>query len=87
MPELFASGRVVDLVVGFMAIEAMGLLAYHRRTGHGLAPAQVAGNLLPGFLMLLALRAALTGAAWPWISLWLLASLGAHLADLRSRWR
>lgn len=86
MPELFASGRAVDLVVGFMALEALVLVIYRRRTGRGLEPVALAGMLLPGLLMLLALRAALTGAAWPWIAGWLLASLAAHLLDLRSRW-
>ena len=46
-------------------------------------PASAAGlRLLPGALMVLALRAALTGADWPWVALALAASLPAHLADL-----
>jgi hypothetical protein len=36
-------------------------------------------------MMLLALRAALTGLAWPWIALALAASFPAHLADLARR--
>jgi hypothetical protein len=36
--------------------------------------------------LLLALRAALLGASWPRIALWLLAALVAHLSDLRLRW-
>jgi hypothetical protein len=48
-----------------------------------------AGNaalrLLPGALMLLALRASLTGVAWPWIALALAASFPVHLADLARR--
>ncbi|MET3827605.1 MULTISPECIES: hypothetical protein [Sphingomonas] len=42
-------------------------------------------RLLPGAMMLLALRAALTGLAWPWIALALAASFPAHLADLARR--
>ena len=42
-------------------------------------------RLLPGALMLLALRAALTGAGWPWIALALAASFPAHLADIARR--
>jgi hypothetical protein len=42
-------------------------------------------RLLPGALMLLALRAALLGLCWPWIALALAASFPAHLADLRRR--
>ena len=40
-------------------------------------------RLLPGALLLLGLRAALTGLAWPWIALPLALSFPAHLADLR----
>lgn len=39
-------------------------------------------RLGPGALMLLALRAALTGLDWRWIALPLLASFPVHLADL-----
>lgn len=41
--------------------------------------------LLPGALMVLALRAALTSDAWLPVAGWLAASLPAHLADLRRR--
>jgi hypothetical protein len=43
--------------------------------------------LLPGVCLMLALRAALAGSAWPWVPLALAAALLAHLADLRARWR
>ena len=39
-------------------------------------------RLAPGALMLVALRAALTGADWRWIALPLLLSFPVHLADL-----
>ena len=42
-------------------------------------------RLLPGALMMLALRAALTGMGWPWIALALAASFPAHLADISRR--
>ncbi len=53
------------------------------RGGWGVADA--AFRLLPGALMLLATRGALTGAAWPWVALPLLASFPVHLLDLRRR--
>ena len=40
---------------------------------------------LPGALILLAVRAALTGAGWPWVAAALAASFPAHLLDLRRR--
>jgi hypothetical protein len=41
--------------------------------------------VLPGAFLVLALRAALTGAAWPWIALPLALAFPAHLADLAGR--
>jgi hypothetical protein len=41
--------------------------------------------LAPGACLVLAVRAAMTGAGWMWIALWLLASLPFHLADLARR--
>jgi hypothetical protein len=43
--------------------------------------------LAPGSCLLLAARAALTGASWVWVSSLLLLALGIHLVDLRQRWQ
>jgi hypothetical protein len=86
MSDLFASGRIVDLILGLMVIEGVVLFAYHRTTGRGIAPAVVIPNLVAGGALLLALRGALVGASWGWIALCLAAGLVAHLADLRHRW-
>lgn len=85
MSELFATGRIVDLILGFMAVEGLALAILRRRIGRGLALADVAANLLSGFCLLLALRAALVGAWWGWTALALAAALTAHLADLKRR--
>jgi hypothetical protein len=42
-------------------------------------------RLLPGALMIVALRAALTGAGWPAVALPVALSFPIHLADLRRR--
>lgn len=87
MAEFFSSGHVVDLIIALMVIEALVLLAWRRRLGHGIASGALLASLLAGFFLLLALRGALTGAAWPVIALWLAAALGAHLGDLKGRWK
>ena len=87
MQELFASGHVVDLILVLMVAEALVLGLYHRRTGRGLAPGVLVTVLLAGGFLMLALRAALVGAGWPWIALFLGLGLVAHLADLVGRWR
>jgi hypothetical protein len=45
----------------------------------------VAWNLAAGACLLLALRAALTQAGWPWVALFLTAALVAHIGDFRRR--
>ena len=87
MAELFASGRVVDLILGLMALEGAGLLLLRARTGRGPAPAALLAFLLAGACLMLALRAALVGAGWGWVALGLAGGLAAHLADLALRWR
>ncbi len=87
MTALFASGHVVDILLGFMAVEALALVLWHRRTGGGLAPADVATFLLSGVFLMLALRCALVGAWWGWTGLCLALGGLAHGADLWRRWR
>lgn len=82
LAALFASGRAVDLILVVMVVEGAWLvLRRHRRAG------DVVFMLLPGALMLLALRASLTGADWQAMALWLLLSFPAHLEDVRRRGR
>jgi hypothetical protein len=80
MADFFASGHAADLILGVLLIEALWL-----RLGRGWGWGAIAGLLGPAALIMLGLRAALTGAAWWWIALPLAASLPLHLADLRSR--
>ncbi|AQR62905.1 hypothetical protein BZG35_15505 [Brevundimonas sp. LM2] len=80
MSGFFASGHAVDLILVIMAIEAAVLLATRRLSAYALL--LVFG---PGVCLLLAARAALVGAGWPWIALALAASFPLHLLDLRRR--
>ena len=85
--ELFASGRVVELIIALMALEAAALVAWRLRTGSGIAPLDLLINLCAGALLMLALRAAIVApdpaAAAPFLG----AALVAHVADLARRWR
>lgn len=80
MSGFIASGRAVDLILAVLVIEALWLIAGRRRGWRDVTLA-----LLPGALLMLALRAALTGGGWQAVAFWLAASLPAHLADLRRR--
>lgn len=86
MGELFASGRVVDCILVFMAIESLGLIVVHRLRRSGPSPRELIVSLSAGAALLLALRAAVVGSHWPVVALWLVVALIAHLSDLRLRW-
>lgn len=78
----FASGHAADVIFAVLAIEAAWL-----RMARGWRWGAIAGLLGPAALIVLGLRAALTGADWWWIALALAASLPLHLMDLRTRLR
>lgn len=87
MSELFATGRIVDLILAVTVLEGIVLIAYYRRTGRGVAPVSLITNLLAGACLMLALRGALMRTEWIVIAACLFAALVAHLIDLRRRWR
>lgn len=80
MEAFFQSGRAIDLVLLIMLAEGVSL--WFRKRAGGL---DIALALLPGALILLGARAALTGAAWPLIALPIALSWPVHLADIRRR--
>ena len=84
MTGLFASGRIIDVILVLMLLEGLVLLVLFRRTGKGMAPLDYLVNALPGACLMLALRAALVGAGWVWVAGALLAALLMHWLEL---WR
>lgn len=80
MESFFASGDAADLVLAVLVAEAVWL-----RAARGWGWGRVAGLIGPAVLIVLGLRAALTGAAWWWVALPLALSLPLHLMDLRAR--
>jgi hypothetical protein len=87
MRDLFASGRVVELILGFMLVEAVALGIYYRRSGRGVRPLDLAVSLAAGALLLLALRAVRVDPDPLAPAPYLAGALVAHLADLARRWR
>ncbi len=81
MEALFESGRAADIVLAVLALEALWLVR------KGWAVADVGAMLAPAALIVLGLRAALTGAAWHWVAIPLALSFPAHLVDLARRRR
>jgi hypothetical protein len=85
MAELFSTGLIADIMLAFMALEAIVLVLYQRKTNRGFTPRSVFWMLLPGACLVLALRAALVSASWQWVALAVCVSLIAHLGYLRER--
>lgn len=79
MEAYFASGHAADVILLVLAVEALVL------SRRGWRPGTVAALLLPAALLVLALRAALTDMAWPWIAAPLALALPVHLWDLAQR--
>lgn len=78
---------LVDVVLALTALEILALLLWRARGAGGASrAASVVLALLPGVLLILAVRAALYGEGWQALA-WITASLPAHLLDLaRRRW-
>ena len=81
MLQWYASGALVDIIIGFTVLELLALWLYHRFTGRGLVPADYLLNGLAGLSLMVALHGALT-QQWPWVALGLVASGAAHFSDL-----
>ena len=82
MSQLFESGHAADLILAVMLAEALWLVG---RRGWRVADALTL--LIPGALILVGLRAALTHQDWPWVALPLILSFPVHLADVARRRR
>ncbi|MFN3456387.1 MAG: hypothetical protein ACK4Z8_02280 [Novosphingobium sp.] len=81
MEALFTSGHAADVVLAALALEALWLKWRGWRLGDLLT------MLLPAALIVVGLRAALTGAEWPWISAPIALSFPVHIADVLRRRR
>lgn len=87
MDALFASGRIIDLILAAVAVEGLLLVGLRYRSAAGPSLPGLIANLAAGAALMLALRAALTGSAWPTIAAFMLAGLLAHACDLALRFR
>ena len=87
MATYLLDGRAIDAIMALVAIEGCVLVTWRTLTGRGPSPAALVANLLAGASLLLALRAALSGASPVIISVCLVIALVAHGADIVGRWR
>ena len=87
MADLFATGRIIDLILALVAVEAIFLAIVWRRTGRGIAIADLMSSLAPGVALLFALKVQAAGPDWTRTAAWLAVALVAHLADVARRWK
>lgn len=87
LAQWFASGRLIEIVVGLMLLEFVAVLLVRRRWGAGVALPALFAVLCAGACLMLAVRAALLDQSPAVITLWLVGGLVAHLADLVLRWQ
>lgn len=83
--ELVQSGRIADLLLTVIGLEAVLLVVLRRRLGR-MAAFDMIPNLAAGAFLLLALKFALIDAGWVAIAACLAFAGLAHLADVRQRW-
>jgi hypothetical protein len=82
---LFASGRIIDLILLLVALEITALPWLLNRLGSATRLADLLPNILAGAALLLAVRLSLAGSPWQWVGAALFAALLAHAWDLRRR--
>jgi hypothetical protein len=81
MEQLFATGRVVDLILLVLVVEIAAIAAWRVRRKIQVRATRLLLAALPGVFLLLALRSALSAGPWMVTALWLAASFPAQLAD------
>ena len=83
--SMFHSGRIADVVIAVMALEALAFTVAARVRSRTWSLRAMLAGLLPGLFLVLALKAALVQAPPFWIAAALSVSLVAHLLDVRLR--
>ena len=86
LDQFILSGRIVDVALVFLVAETIVVAVLYRTRGHGVRIPSLLVNAGAGGSLMLALRAALTGAGWHWIAAFLVSALVFHVADLAERW-
>lgn len=87
MTDILQIRWLLDAVIVFTVLEGLGLWLHHRVTGRGLSLHDYALNMLSGLCLMLAVRAAVSGFAWPWVAACLSASGLTHGFDILRRWQ
>jgi hypothetical protein len=82
---LFETGRVADLLLAVLVVEAVAIFFWYRLTGRGPSLARAWPFLLAGACLLLAWRTAAGGLPWLLPAAFLAGAGAAHAIDLLRR--
>ena len=86
MKEMLQDGRIIELILVLMVLEAVALVVWFKLKGSGIAPVELIVNISAGMFLMLAVLGALENVPVWAIGGCLVAALFAHLADLALRW-
>jgi len=78
---------LVDAIILITVLEWFGLRWFYRKTGKGVAPADISLNLLSGLCLMLALRFLLSATPTAAVVAMLLLAGVFHGLDIFTRWR
>jgi hypothetical protein len=87
LQELILTGRIVDIMLVFIILEILVVLVIRNYRGGAVPPLPLLVNIGAGGSLMLALRVALTGSAWPLLAACLVSALIFHVLDLYLRWQ
>ena len=86
LEDLIASGRIVDIMLGFVIVEVALLLLWRWGKGDGIPPSRLLINVGAGGSLMLALKAVFADADWTVVAGCLVLALVLHVSDLATRW-
>lgn len=81
MAAVNLAALAVDAALVVIVVESVFVVMRRHRAAFGKPIAAVLANLAAGLCLMLALRAAVAGAGWPWIVAGLALSGVAHVGD------
>ena len=84
--SLISSGRIVDVMLFFVAVEILVITALRYRRVGDLSLMPLIANIGAGASLMIALRVSLTSGDWRLITACLLAALAFHAMDIVFRW-
>lgn len=87
LAALVESGRIVDIMLLFVAIEVIALAGYRLVTGRGIPLPALILNIGAGGSLMVGLKLVFDQAPWHWVAAALVAALVFHVGDLLQRRR